>query len=107
LIPEQVDKGAIKFALSGANIMCPGLTSPVGKMTPCEKNQIDVITAEGKHHALAIGQTKLSTNDVFVLFSSYFKFNLFFLLSSSLNKGIAIEALHYLNDGLYNMKPIK
>ena len=24
----QVDKGAIKFILSGANIMCPGLTSP-------------------------------------------------------------------------------
>ncbi|CAI5652613.1 unnamed protein product [Oreochromis niloticus] len=26
---QQVDKGAIKFVLSGANIMCPGLTSPV------------------------------------------------------------------------------
>ena len=24
----QVDKGAIKFVLSGAHIMCPGLTSP-------------------------------------------------------------------------------
>ena len=24
----QVDKGAIKFVLSGANIMCPGFTSP-------------------------------------------------------------------------------
>lgn len=28
----QVDKGAIKFVLSGANIMCPGLTSPGAKM---------------------------------------------------------------------------
>ena len=26
----QVDKGAIKFVMSGANIMCPGLTSPGG-----------------------------------------------------------------------------
>lgn len=25
---QQVDKGAIKFILSGAHIMCPGLTSP-------------------------------------------------------------------------------
>ena len=24
----RVDTGAIKFVLSGANIMCPGLTSP-------------------------------------------------------------------------------
>lgn len=29
----QVDRGAIKFILSGANIMCPGLTSPGAKMT--------------------------------------------------------------------------
>ena len=28
----QVDRGAIKFVLSGANIMCPGLTSPGGLM---------------------------------------------------------------------------
>ena len=28
----QVDKGAIKFILSGANIMCPGLTSPGARM---------------------------------------------------------------------------
>ena len=64
-MPEQVDKGAIKFVLSGANIMCPGLTSPGGKMTSCDKNQIVVITAEGKQHALAIGTTKLSTADMY------------------------------------------
>ena len=28
----QVDRGAIKFILSGANIMCPGLTSKGAKM---------------------------------------------------------------------------
>ncbi|NXM96301.1 MCTS1 protein, partial [Sylvia borin] len=31
---QQVDKGAIKFVLSGANIMCPGLTSPGAKLYP-------------------------------------------------------------------------
>lgn len=34
---EQVDKGAIKFVLSGANIMCPGLTSPGAVLTPVPK----------------------------------------------------------------------
>jgi predicted RNA-binding protein (TIGR00451 family) len=28
----QVDRGAIRFVLSGANIMCPGLTSPGGAL---------------------------------------------------------------------------
>ena len=33
ILPQlQVDKGAIRFVLSGANIMCPGLTSPGAKM---------------------------------------------------------------------------
>ena len=32
LVRQQVDKGAVKFILSGANIMCPGLTSPGANM---------------------------------------------------------------------------
>ena len=28
----QVDKGAIRFVISGANIMCPGFTSPGGSL---------------------------------------------------------------------------
>lgn len=39
---EQVDKGAIRFVLSGANIMCPGLTSPGAIMTPVEKGTVVV-----------------------------------------------------------------
>lgn len=39
---EQVDKGAIRFVLSGANIMCPGLTSPGAKMNNAEKDTIVV-----------------------------------------------------------------
>lgn len=38
----QVDKGAIKFILSGANIMCPGLTSPGAKMTKVEAETVVV-----------------------------------------------------------------
>jgi len=30
----QVDKGAIKFVLGGADIMCPGLTSSGGQISP-------------------------------------------------------------------------
>ena len=90
LPPQQVDKGAIKFVLSGANVMCPGLTSPGGKLISADKNTVVAIMAEGKQHALAVGITKMSTDEI-----------------QKLNKGIAIEALHYLNDGLWQMKPVK
>ena len=43
ILPKmQVDKGAIKFILSGANIMCPGLTSAGAKMTRVPKGTIVV-----------------------------------------------------------------
>ena len=52
----KVDKGAITFVLSGANIMCPGLTSKGGIMTPnLPVNSVVTIIAEGKEHALAVG----------------------------------------------------
>lgn len=60
----QVDKGAIKFVFSGANVMCPGLTSAGGKMDDVQKGQIVAITAEGKEHALAIGETLMSTEEM-------------------------------------------
>jgi PUA domain protein len=61
----QVDRGAIKFVLSGAHIMCPGLTSPGARMdVDLEPDAIVAIMAEGKEHALAIGQLKMSTADM-------------------------------------------
>ncbi|XP_065159858.1 malignant T-cell-amplified sequence 1 homolog [Atheta coriaria] len=87
---QQVDKGAIRFVLSGAHIMCPGLTSPGAKMTEVPKGTVVAIMAEGKEHALAIGITSLSTEDI-----------------AKVNKGIGIENCHYLNDGLWQMKPVK
>ncbi|KAB0394118.1 hypothetical protein E2I00_017447, partial [Balaenoptera physalus] len=62
---QQVDKGAIKFVLSGANIMW-------------------------KQHALCVGVMKMSAEEI-----------------EKVNKGIGIENIHYLNDGLWHMKTYK
>ncbi|QDZ18350.1 PUA domain-containing protein [Chloropicon primus] len=81
----RVDTGAIKFVLSGANIMCPGLTSPgatihdeVDKETPV------AIYAENKECALAIGFTTMSTEEI-----------------RTVNQGVGVENIHCLNDGLW------
>ncbi|KAH7637695.1 malignant t-cell-amplified sequence 1 [Dermatophagoides farinae] len=61
----QVDEGAITFVLSGANIMCPGLTSKGAIMTdglPAET--IVTVMAERKQHALAVGKLKMSVDDM-------------------------------------------
>ena len=64
LMPRvQVDKGAIKYVFSGANIMCPGIMIglvagelPVGAPV--------AVFAEGKEHALAVGVMKMSTEEM-------------------------------------------
>ncbi|XP_064811069.1 malignant T-cell-amplified sequence 1 isoform X1 [Oncorhynchus masou masou] len=61
---QQVDKGAIKFVLSGANIMCPGLTSPGAKLYPSASETVVAIMAEGKQHALCVGVMKMSAEDM-------------------------------------------
>lgn len=61
----QVDKGAITFVLSGANIMCPGLTSKGAIMTPdLSANTVVTVVAEGKQNALSVGILKMSVNDM-------------------------------------------
>ncbi|ETW44353.1 hypothetical protein PFNF135_01300 [Plasmodium falciparum NF135/5.C10] len=43
MMPQiQVDKGAIKHVLRGSNIMCPGVTSPGGKLDDVEANTVVV-----------------------------------------------------------------
>lgn len=66
LLPKlQVDRGAIKFVLSGANIMCPGLTSKGARMdVDLPEESMVAIMAEGKENALAIGWLKMSTEDM-------------------------------------------
>lgn len=81
----QVDKGAIRFVLAGANIMCPGFTSAGGSLpVSVAVDQPVAIYAEGKENAMAIGLTKMSTEDI-----------------KSINKGIAVENIHFLMDGLW------
>ncbi|KAI8997449.1 malignant T cell-amplified sequence 1-like protein [Pilobolus umbonatus] len=81
----QVDRGAIKFVLSGANIMCPGLTSKGARMdTDLPAGSVVAIMAEGKENALAIGVLKMSTADIKLI-----------------NKGIGVENIHYLTDPLW------
>lgn len=90
LLPHmQVDKGAIKFVLSGANIMSPGLTSPGAKMTQVKANTVVAVMAEGKQHALAVAVTKMSTDEIL-----------------EINKGVALDNIHYLMDGLWHIKAL-
>ncbi|KAL3894039.1 MAG: hypothetical protein SGCHY_005501 [Lobulomycetales sp.] len=86
LLPTvQADKGAIKFVLSGANIMCPGLTSPGAVLDESLANETVVaIMAEGKEHAMAVGILKMSGSDI-----------------KKINKGNAIDNIHCLGDGLW------
>jgi PUA domain protein len=66
LLPTcQVDKGAIPFVISGANIMCPGLTSKGGIVPDVKADSIVAILCEGKEHALAIGQTTMSGSEMY------------------------------------------
>ena len=77
----QVDKGAITFVLSGANIMCPGLTSKGAIMTPgLNANDIVTVVAEGKQHALSIGVLKMSVDDMYV-YIFYLRSNLMFIFN--------------------------
>ena len=60
-----VDKGAIRFVLKGADVMCPGLTSKGGDLSTSLPELAPVaVYAEGKVHALAVGVTKMSTADM-------------------------------------------
>jgi len=92
LLPKQkCDRGAIKFVLSGANIMCPGLTHENAELDESiEDGTIVGIYAEGKEHAMAIGQHCMSGKAI-----------------REVNKGIGINLIHYLNDGLWHFTSTK
>lgn len=54
-----------RFVLSGANIMCPGLTSPGATIhDEVEANTPVAIYAEDREHAMAIGFAKMSTQEM-------------------------------------------
>ena len=84
----RIDRGAIRFLLAGAHMMCPGLTSAGGQLPPQEhalpENTPVAIHAEGKEHAVGVGITKLNTEDI-----------------KKVNKGVGVETFCYLGDDLW------
>ena len=71
-------------------LLVVGLTSPGGKLTDAAERTPVGIFCEGKEHAVCVGITTMSTDDI-----------------ASKNKGIGVEVIHFLNDGLWCMDPSK
>ncbi|KAG5635901.1 hypothetical protein H0H81_009726 [Sphagnurus paluster] len=88
-----VDRGAIRFLLGGAPMMCPGLTSKGGYLPPPESalpaGTAVAIHAEGKEHAVGIGLTKLGTEEM-----------------RRVNKDVGVEVATYLGDDLWALKSL-
>jgi PUA domain protein len=95
----RIDRGAIRFVLSGATLMAPGLTSPGGRLPndPADEEgrygkeelqpgEVVVIEAEGKENACMVGVLKMGTEEM-----------------KKAKKGQACEAGHYLGDGLWGL----
>ncbi|KAF4122302.1 PUA domain protein [Geosmithia morbida] len=108
----RIDRGAIRFVLSGATLMAPGLTSKGGRLPvqgapkglqegkemdqSCDddgrwsrellKGEPVVIMAEGKTEACAVGTLVVGTDEV-----------------KAKGKGPVVEDAHFLGDGLWNI----
>ncbi|EPQ31893.1 uncharacterized protein PFL1_00092 [Pseudozyma flocculosa PF-1] len=92
LLPSvQVDRGAIRFLLSGANIMSPGLVSAGGKLpdpsageTALDIGQGVAVRAQGKEEIVAVGLMKMSSEEI-----------------RKTGKGIGVDNIHYIGDDLW------
>ncbi|ORY02359.1 hypothetical protein BCR34DRAFT_574185 [Clohesyomyces aquaticus] len=100
----RIDRGAIRFVLSGATLMVPGLTSAGGRLPDDDEDEEGiygggedgmeeleagtpvVIEAEGKENACFVGVLKMGTEEM-----------------KKVRKGQACEAGHYLGDGLWTL----
>ncbi|KAF1826215.1 uncharacterized protein K489DRAFT_376615 [Dissoconium aciculare CBS 342.82] len=93
----RIDRGAIRFVLSGAALMVPGLTSPGGRLPgsdgdysndgeEIEAGEVVVVDAEGKENACMVGVLKMGTAEM-----------------KEKKKGPGIENGHYLGDGLWSL----
>ncbi|KAL8377436.1 hypothetical protein RB595_008220 [Gaeumannomyces hyphopodioides] len=99
----RIDRGAIRFVLSGATLMAPGLTSKGGRLPlvaggeprdavdgdghwgrELAKGEGVVIVAEGKEEACAVGLLVAGTAEV-----------------KEKGKGPVVEDAHFLGDGLW------
>ena len=96
----RIDRGAIRFVLSGATLMVPGLTSPGGRLPgdaeageeygndrkDLEAGEVVVVDAEGKENACMVGVLKMGTKEM-----------------KEKKKGVGIENGHYVGDGLWKL----
>jgi malignant T-cell-amplified sequence len=96
----RIDRGAIRFVLSGAALMAPGLTSPGGRLPnpgasgedekygkeDLQAGTVVVVEAEGKETACLIGVLKQGTTEM-----------------KEKKKGVVIDDGHYLGDGLWKL----
>lgn len=89
----QCDRGAIRFVLSGATLMAPGLTSTGGRLPTGEEGDKDlekgdpvIVMAEGKEEACAVGLLSMGTKE-----------------AREKGKGPVVEEGHFLGDGLWRL----
>mmetsp|Transcript_76874 Transcript_76874/g.220784 ORF Transcript_76874/g.220784 Transcript_76874/m.220784 type:complete len:191 (+) Transcript_76874:70-642(+) len=81
----QVDEGAIPHVLDGSNIFCAGFVNEQAAMdVDLEPGQPVVVMAHGKDHACCVGLVKKSRDEI-----------------RAEPKGVGVEMMHYLNDGLW------
>ncbi|RDB24051.1 Malignant T-cell-amplified sequence 1 [Hypsizygus marmoreus] len=88
-----IDRGAIRFLLAGAPMMCPGLTSKGGYLPPADAalpaGTPVAIHAEGKDNAVGIGLMKLGSEEM-----------------RRINKDVGVEVTTYLGDDLWALKAL-
>jgi len=88
-----IDRGAIRFLLAGAHMMCPGMTSKGGYLPPADAalptGTPVAIHAEGKEHAVGIGITKLGTEEM-----------------KKVNKGVGVETVTYIGDDFWAVQTL-
>ena len=90
LTQQKVDRGAIKFVMNGADIMCPGFTSEGGNLNKAEEGEVVAIMAEDKIHPFAVGVMKKSSQQI-----------------QEVNKGVGVTNLHFLGDALWGLKDFR
>ena len=103
----RIDRGGVRFVLSGATLMVPGLTSAGGRLPgsegggggggggedgyanggeELEAGGVVVVDAEGKENACLVGVLKMGTAEM-----------------KEKRKGVAIEGGHFVGDGLWRL----
>lgn len=96
----RIDRGAVRFVLSGAALMVPGLTSEGGRLpgegavewggeggADLEEGEVVTVEAEGKEHACMVGVLKMGTKEM-----------------REKKKGVGIENGHFVGDGLWKLE---